>query len=109
MRRAFLTVVFVVIILTSLLLSVVTDTFTLQGVTVDSSDLEEQFGYRDANLHTIYTAETAMITIHNTKKHTQKSSLPIYLCIFQFQSGSVICSIQHNHFAIAMLFFFVDQ
>lgn len=80
MRRAFLTVVFVVIILPSLLLSVVTDTFTLPGVTVGSSDLEEQFGYRDANLHITYTVETAMITIHNTKKHTQvlPSYIPMY-------------------------------
>lgn len=37
-------------LLTTLLLSAVTDTFTLQGVVAGSSDLEEQLVYRDASL-----------------------------------------------------------
>jgi len=54
---------------------------------VDSSDVEEQFGYGDANLHVrLYTVETTMITTQNTQNHTQKFSLPTCLRIFLFKA-----------------------
>lgn len=81
--------IFVVILLTTLLLSAVTDTFTLQGVMVGSSDLGEQLGYRDANLHIrLYTVETTMITTQKTYKNTHKS--PLFLYAYAFSCFKVI-------------------
>lgn len=73
-----------------------------------SCDLEDKFGYRNINLdRRLCTVETTVI---KTYKNTQKFSFPTSLCVFRFQSGSVIHSIQHNHFAIAMpLYFFLSR